>query len=146
MPLQLIASQLAERLLVVAGFPVFRDGNILELRSTTLEVAQACSGLRSLISLTAVACVIAWASDRPSMRALIILAATPIAVALNGIRIAATGMACETWGRHMASGGWHELTGWLTFTGGLGLLLALQRMLASRGRVGNLARPELASA
>jgi exosortase len=49
LPLQLVASRLAEQMLIVAGVPVFRDGNVLELRSTTLEVAQACSGLRSLI-------------------------------------------------------------------------------------------------
>lgn len=130
LPLQLVASRLAEQLLVVSGVPVFRDGNVLELQSTTLEVAQACSGLRSLISLSAVACLVAWAAERSWMRrALVVAAALPIAVALNGVRVALTGVACETWGPRMAKGGWHELAGWITFAAAIATLLAFQKLL-----------------
>jgi exosortase len=130
LPLQLLASRMAENLLVLIGVPVFRDGNVLELRSTSLEVAQACSGLRSLISLSAVACVVAWAAERSWPRRLIVIAsALPIAVALNGVRVAATGVACEMWGRQMATGGWHELAGWITFAVAIAVLLVFQRTL-----------------
>ena len=128
LPLQLVASRIAEYLLVAGGVPVFRDGNVLELRSTTLEVAQACSGLRSLISLSAVACVVAWAGERSWLRrAVVMAAAIPIAVVLNGVRVAATGVACDTWGPYMAKGGWHELAGWITFALAVGALLLFQR-------------------
>jgi exosortase len=133
LPMQLVASRISENLLILSGVPVFRDGNVLELRSTTLEVAQACSGLRSLISLTAVACLVAWAAERSWLRrAVIVVAAVPIAVALNGLRVAATGLACEAWGPQMAKGTWHEMTGWITFGAAIATLLLFQRLLPAR--------------
>jgi exosortase len=131
MPLQLVASRIAEVLLSSAGVPVFRDGNILELPSTSLEVVEACSGLRSLVSLAAVAIVCGWATRQPPLLRLRLLAATiPIAVIVNGGRIAVTGVMCEIWGPRMAGGEWHTFTGWLTFMTGLVLLLALHRWWA----------------
>src|SRR5581483_10305969 len=111
--------------------PVFRDGNVLELRSTSLQVAEACSGLRSAISLTALACLIAWATERTvGRRAAIVSAAVPIAIVLNGLRIAATGAACEVWGPDAASGSWHTFTGWVTFVLALLALAQVQRLIA----------------
>jgi len=116
LPLQLVASNIAERTLMLAAVPVFRDGNLLTLPSATLEVAEACSGLRSIVSLAAIGALLAWAGERSAWRRAAIVALTlPIAIVMNGLRIAATGLACETWGRHMASGGWHTFTGWVTF-------------------------------
>lgn len=130
LPLQLVASQLAEGLLGLARVPVFRDGNILELRSTSLEVAEACSGLRSLISLAAIACLVAWATERsPARRVAVIAASVPIAIAWNAVRIAGTAVACEVWGRQMARGGWHEFTGWATFALAVLTLVQFQRIL-----------------
>ncbi len=145
LPLQLVASRIAENLLILTGVPVFRDGNVLELRSTTLEVAQACSGLRSLISLSAIACLVAWAAERTWPRRFVVIAAAlPIAVVLNGVRVAATGVACETWGRQMAAGGWHELAGWITFAAAIGTLLLFQRILPRVGRPVGRPTPEWA--
>jgi exosortase len=116
LPLQLVASHIAEWTLMVASVPVFRDGNLLTLPSATLEVAEACSGLRSIVSLAAIGALLAWASERSAWRRAAIVSLTlPIAIVMNGLRIAATGIACETWGPHMASGGWHTFTGWVTF-------------------------------
>lgn len=131
LPLQFGASRLAEASLMLVGVPVFRDGNLLELPSTTLEVAEACSGLRSLISLTAIAVLLAWAlrANVPRRCALPILA-VPIAVGMNGLRIAATGIACETWGPQMAVGGWHTFTGWLTFVASIMVLLQVWRRVS----------------
>src|SRR5688572_26463047 len=64
LPLQLVASQIAEVALMASGVPVFRDGNVLHLPSTALEVAEACSGLRSLVSLGALSVLLAWASEQ----------------------------------------------------------------------------------
>ncbi len=130
LPLQLVASRFAEALLSVAGVPVFRDGNLLVLPSATLEVEQACSGLRSLVSLSALAMVLAWATEQGAGRRLAIVAsALPIAIVANGLRIAATGLAIEAWGPQAASGGWHTLTGWLTFVVAVAVLIGAQRLL-----------------
>ena len=130
LPLQLVASRIAEATLAAAAFPVFRDGNVLELPSTTLQVAEACSGLRSLVSLLAVGTVLAWASDRSTpRRAAIVSLAVPVAIVANGIRIAATGVACETWGPQMASGRWHTITGWITFAVATFVLVQLARVI-----------------
>ena len=132
LPLQLVASSLAETTLSAAGVPVFRDGNILELPAVTLQVAEACSGLRSAVSLACVAVLLAWSSRIGMMRrAALVIAAIPIAVAANGFRIAFTGIATETWGAAAARGTWHEATGWATFVVSLAALVAVQRVLES---------------
>ena len=130
LPLQLGASRLAEALLAMTGVPVFRDGNLLVLPSATLEVEQACSGLRSLVSLGALSVVLAWATEtRMSRRMMIVAASLPIAIVANGLRIAATGLAVEAWGPQMSLGGWHTLTGWLTFVAAVAALIGAQRTL-----------------
>jgi exosortase len=135
LPMQLVASRMAEWLLNAAQIPVFRDGNVLELQSTSLEVAEACSGLRSLISLTAIGCLVAWANERTWPRRLAIIAmAVPIALALNAVRIAATGAACEVWGPRAATGGWHTFTGWLTFVVAVTVLVKLQPLISGSAR------------
>jgi len=133
LPLQIVASRLAESTLMLAGVPVFRDGNVLELPSATLEVAEACSGLRSLVSLTGVGVLVAWTVyGRAWKRTALITAALPIAIVMNGFRIAATGIACEVWGRAAASGGWHTFTGWVTFAASVMVLLQLRRVVERR--------------
>lgn len=132
LPLQFTASQIAESTLVTAGVAVFRDGNVLELPSTTLQVAEACSGLRSLVSLTAIAVLLAWATPGHSRlaRVAMVAAAIPVAIVMNGFRIAGIGLACEAWGPRMASGAWHTLSGWLTFAASAVVLIAIQRIIA----------------
>jgi exosortase len=130
LPLQLIASALAETTLSAAGVPVFRDGNVLELPAVTLQVAEACSGLRSAISLTCVGVLFAWAARGSFRRRAIVIALAPlIAVVTNGLRIAATGIASEVWGPAAARGAWHETTGWITFVVSVVLLGAIHRGL-----------------
>ena len=145
LPLQLTASRIAEASLTAAGIPVFRDGNVLELPSAALEVAEACSGLRSLVSLTAIAGVLAWsaaarshsrgtaAKRAPLARgAAIVAMAVPVAIVMNGLRIAAVGIACELWDPRVTSGGWHTFTGWMTFVLSVAVMMQVQRVLAPR--------------
>jgi exosortase len=128
LPLQLVASRIAEASLMALNIPVFRDGNVLHLQSTALEVAEACSGLRSLVSLGALAALLAWATERRlPARAAIVAASVPIAVVMNGLRVALTGVASEVWGPAMATGSWHTFTGWLTFVASLTTLMLLRR-------------------
>lgn len=133
LPLQLVASRLGEATLSAAGVAVFRDGNLLELPSTTLEVAEACSGLRSIVSLAAIGGLLAWTERRWPRRALLVVATLPIAIVMNGLRIAATGLACETWGARAASGPWHTFSGWVTFLVSVLALIALQRVARGGG-------------
>jgi exosortase len=131
LPLQLVASRIAESSLTALAVPVFREGNLLILPSSTLEVAEACSGLRSLISLGAIAVMLAWMLKRGAPARVVLVASTvPIAVLMNGFRIAATGVAVEQWGPELGKGAWHELTGWVTFVVSLALLVAIQRLLS----------------
>ncbi len=130
LPLQLVASRLAEATLAIVGVPVFRDGNVLVLPSATLEVAEACSGLRSLISLAALAVLFAWFTPGGLVRrGVIVAAAVPIAIVMNGWRVAATGVACETFGPGAASGTAHEAMGWITFVVSVLVLAVVQRRL-----------------
>jgi exosortase len=147
LPLQLVASRMAEWMLASAHIPVFRDGNVLELQSTSLEVAEACSGLRSLISLTAIAFLVAWASECTVWRrAIVIAVAMPIALLLNAIRIAATGAACEFWGPDAARGGWHTFAGWLTFVIAVIVLARVQRALPRASHPSAATVPQAVSA
>jgi exosortase len=132
LPLQGVASRIAESTLTLAGVSVLRDGNLLRLPSATLEVAEACSGLRSLISLGALAVLLSWAVDLSwTKRGVMVAAAVPIAVAVNGLRIALTGMACEVWGRAAAADPWHTIAGWLTFIASVLLLLFVRYLLGT---------------
>jgi exosortase len=115
-PLQILASKLASAALPVFGVPVMRDGNIIQLPSMQLEVAEACSGIRSLMSLFTAAIFYGYFLE-PSVkrRVILALAALPIAVIANGVRILGTGLAVQYWDPQKALGFFHEFSGWLIF-------------------------------
>jgi exosortase len=114
-PLQLIASGVAERVLDLLGYPVYRDGNILELASQKLSVAEACSGIRSLMSLSFLSLIYSYFfEERVWMRWLLFVATIPIAIIANAGRVAITGMLSEI-NTELAQGFFHELEGWVIF-------------------------------
>jgi exosortase len=116
MPLQLAASQIAAGVLSLSSVPVLRDGNLLTLPTITLEVAEACNGLRSVVSLVAVAAICgAIIPLRVGRTMLLIAAAIPIAVIGNGLRVAATGFMALSIGEGAVGGTVHEVTGFVTF-------------------------------
>lgn len=128
--LQTVAARTAEIALAMGGVPVYRDGNVLELPATTLQVVEACSGLRSVVSLASVGILLAWATDgSPIRRAILIAATVPIAVLINGLRIAGTGAAAELWGPALTKDPWHSFAGWLTFVLSLLALWGVRRAL-----------------
>ena len=93
-PLQLLASQMGEGVIATAGVPVLREGNVLHLPSRSLEVVEACSGIRSLVSLLMLAIVLGYFTERRLRnRILIALAAVPLAIVANAARVAGTGLA-----------------------------------------------------
>ena len=116
MPLQLMASQMAAGMLAVCGVPVVRAGNLLMLPHITLEVAEACSGLRSVTSLISVAAVCGALVPLGTRRTLVLIAAAlPIAIVGNGVRVAATGLLTTWIGEIAVRGTLHELTGYVAF-------------------------------
>lgn len=127
-PLQLLASRFGEWTLQLLGIPVLREGNIINLANTRLEVAEACSGIRSLISLLTLGIVLGYFTDsRWSVRSLIALATIPVAIAANGIRVAGTGVAAHFVGAEAATGFLHTFSGWIMFILASALLLMIQR-------------------
>jgi exosortase len=129
-PLQLIASRAGELGLVTAGVPVLREGNVIVLARTTLEVAEACSGIRSLISLLTLGIVYGYFTDnRAWMRVAIAASTVPIAIVANGARVAGTGIAAHYYGTAAAEGFFHTFSGWLVFGAAFLLLLLTSRTL-----------------
>ena len=130
--LQLVASMLGAGLLHASGFDVVRHGNVLTMPTVALEVTDACSGIRSLVSLLLVTVLAGWLGERsPWRRALVAVLAVPLAIILNGVRIAATGIAATWFGPGAAIGLPHEIAGWLVFIGAAGAVWGLQRMFHS---------------
>jgi len=129
-PLQLLASRLGEASLQLAGIPVLREGNVIVLANTTLEVAEACSGIRSLISLLTLGIVYGYFSDpRNGVRTLIALSAIPVAIIANGLRVAGTGIAAHFYGSAAAQGFFHEFSGWLVFVAAFAMLFLIVKLL-----------------
>lgn len=122
-PLQLLASRVGEAMLSAFSIPVLREGNLIILARTTLEVVEACSGIRSLISLLTLGIIYGYFIDgRTSVRTAIALATVPIAILANGIRVAGTGIAAHYMGEQAAQGFFHSFSGWLMFGVAFGLL------------------------
>jgi exosortase len=124
--LQLVASALGEKLMRAGGVAVLRDGNVLRLASITLEVDQACSGIRSLMALISVTTLVGYLFEPIAWRRVAVaVAAVPLAVALNAVRIGLTGMAALRFGPAAARGTVHEMTGAVVFVIALACVCAL---------------------
>lgn len=128
-PLQLIASQVAEFALGFAGIPVLRDGNILELPSQKLSVVEACSGIRSLLSLSFLSLVYAYFFDEKAwMRWVLLISTVPIAITANASRVTMTGLLSEV-NPEYARGAYHSASGWVVFAVALIILAAFHTVL-----------------
>jgi len=124
-PLQLLASRAAELALTLIGVPVFREGNILELPNQKLSVVEACSGIRSLLSLTFLSLVYAYFFDRKVwMRWVLLIASVPIAILANAFRVTMTGILSE-YKREWADGFFHTAEGWVIFMMALVMLVGV---------------------
>lgn len=128
-PLQILASKLASSLLPLFGVPVLREGNIIQLPSMTLEVAEACSGIRSLMSLLTISVMYGYFMERSVLRrVLLALASVPIAIAANAVRLLGTGMCVQYWDPQKAMGFFHEFSGWVIFIVSLVCLVAVDNI------------------
>jgi exosortase len=130
LPLQFLASKLASHLLPLFGVPVLREGNVIELASIRLEVAEACSGIRSLVTLFTLAVFYGYFLEKSFMRrALLALSSIPIAIAANAVRIFGTGLCVEYWDPEKALGFFHQFSGWAMFLVSLGCLFIVHRSM-----------------
>jgi len=129
-PLQLLASRLASSTLPLLGVPVLQEGNVIQLPVMKLEVAEACSGIRSLMSLFTLAVFYGYFLERTTTRRVILaLASIPIAVAANAVRIVGTGLCVQYWDPVKALGFFHEFSGWVMFLISLSCLYLIHRLM-----------------
>lgn len=123
--LKLISSQLGVKMLHLYGMSAYREGNIIDLGFTQLQVVDACSGLRYLFPLLIMGILLAYFYRAALWKRLILVFSTiPVAIVTNGLRIALTGIFYQYWGAEVAEGFFHGFSGWLIFVFTLGVLLA----------------------
>lgn len=129
-PLQLQASKVSSAILPLFGVPVFREGNIIHLPKMDLAVAEACSGIRSLMSLASIAIIYGYLMERRIwVRWLLAVASLPIAIIANSVRIIGTGLLVQYWDPEKAEGFYHLSWGWIIYVISLALLYALHRLI-----------------
>src|SRR6267378_4117032 len=129
-PLQLLASRLASNSLELFGIPVLREGNVLVLPNYSLEVVEACSGIRSLMSLIALAVAYGYfVEKRLWARITLVVLMLPIAVASNALRVVGAGVVTYSWGPQYAEGFFHFFRGWLIFVSAVACMMFVHWLL-----------------
>lgn len=127
-PLKLFVAKFSVIALKLMGVIVLREGNIIMFPETVLEVADACSGLRSLMSLLALGVALAFfTQEKRSMRVVLVLLTVPIAILTNMLRVIGTGFLAQYYGAAAAEGFFHEFAGMGVF------LLAMVLLFISSG-------------
>jgi len=135
-PLKLLVAKFSVAVLKLMGISVLREGNIIMFPQTVLEVADACSGLRSLMSLLALAVAYAFVSQRSNTkRCILVAAAVPIAIATNMLRVIATGVLAQYYGAAAAEGFFHEFAGISVFALAMVFLFLIGALLNKWGDV-----------
>jgi exosortase len=134
-PLQLLASRFATAWLEVMQVPVLREGNVLILPNYSLEVVEACSGVRSLMTLITLAVAYGYfAESRRWVRYALPVLMVPIAIVSNAIRIMGTGVLTYHFGPKAAEGFFHEFSGWMIFLVALVLMFIGHLILRRIGK------------
>ena len=133
-PLQLLAAQASSVALEIAGVPVFREGNVMHLAAASLDVEEACSGIRSLLSLTALAVLYGYLAFSHGLpRLLLLLLVPPIAIAANVVRVFVVGLLAHYVSVETALGVFHTAGGWSVFLMAASLLLGVSRVMRLAG-------------
>lgn len=130
-PMQLFGSFLTEQVIYSIGIPIYREGNVLHLAETTLEVVAACSGLRSLVTMFALSGAFSYFSTLSTPKKWVLFFfAGPIAIFANIVRLTATAILASRYGSDVAHGFLHDFSGILIFVLGLLLLVTVNNLLA----------------
>jgi len=134
--LQLWSSSLGVGCLQLVGVMAYREGNVIDLGPVQLQVVEACSGVRYLLPLTALALLCSYLfKDKMWKRVVLVLSSIPISIMLNGFRIGVIGVLVEFYGRGAAEGFYHLFEGWVIFMVSFGLLIAEMAFLARIGEM-----------
>lgn len=134
-PLQLLATKVSANLIAYCSIPVYREGNMLFFLNTQLEVAEACSGIRSIMALTMISAIFAYISEGAVWRrTTLVLAAIPIAFIANILRVTGTGILAHFYGDKVARGFLHDFSGLVVFLFGLIMLFGLYSLLKRIGK------------
>jgi exosortase D (VPLPA-CTERM-specific) len=124
MRMKLISSQFSVQLMQLYGLSAYREGNVIDLGFTKLQVVDACSGLRYVIPLFLMGLLLAYYYRAAFWkRALLVLSTLPLSILTNSLRIASVGVLYQFMGAAAAEGFFHEFSGWFIFMAGLGSLL-----------------------
>ena len=130
MKLKLISSKLGVMTLQALGRSAYREGNVIDLGFTQLQVVDACSGLRYLFPLIVLSVLLAYFYKSAWWKkAIVVCSAVPISIVINGMRIASAGLLYPIWGARVVEGFFHDFSGWLIFMLSMGILLAEMRFL-----------------
>jgi exosortase len=133
-PLQLLAAQAASVVLELFGVPIFREGNVMHLAAASLDVEEACSGIRSLLSLTALGVLYSYLTYTSwTPRVLLMLTVVPIAIAANVFRVSVVGLLAHYVSVDTALGVFHVAGGWSVFLIAAALLLGVSRLIRVAG-------------
>lgn len=133
LPLQLVATRISADLIDICSIPVYREGNMLYFVGTQLEVAEACSGIRSIMSLTMLAFIFAsMLRSGWGKKAVLVALAIPIAMVANIIRITGTGVLAHFYGDKVARGFLHEFSGMVVFAFGFVVLLGIFALISGK--------------
>ncbi len=128
-PLQMIASQVAENVIGWLQIPVIREGNVLILPDQTLNVVEACSGIRSLLTLTFLSLVYGYVFEKRTwLRVVLFFSTIPIAITANAGRVTFTGVISQ-FKPELAEGWFHEAQGGVIFMIALAILVTLHQFL-----------------
>lgn len=134
-PLKLLVTKASVAVLKFLSIPVVREGNIIMFPQTVLEVADACSGLRSLMSLVTLAVALAFITQKSSLkRSILIVSAVPVAIVTNMFRVIVTGVLARFYGAAAAEGFFHEFAGMAVFAVAMIILFSESAILRKVGR------------
>jgi exosortase D (VPLPA-CTERM-specific) len=135
MGMQLLSTRLGVEFLHALNVPAFREGNVIDLGFTQLEVVAACSGLRFLIPLIVVGMLLTYYfRQKWWKRTLLLLCTLPLAVIMNGLRIGISGLLARILGAQVLEGSAHDIMGWIMFVLSTLILLGCMRIMTPKGQ------------
>ncbi len=128
--LQLVSSEIGVSILMLAGVPVYLEGNVIDLGVYKLQVAEACSGLRYLFPIMSFTYVFAVLYRGPVWHKLVLLLlAVPVAVLMNSVRIGIIGILVDRYGIAQAEGFLHIFEGWVIFLSCIAILFGMAKVM-----------------
>ena len=129
--LQLVSSQIGVGVIQLFDIPVYLEGNVIDLGKMKLQVVEACSGLRYLFPLSALAYILALMYQaKIFLKAIVFLSSIPVTVTMNSLRIGLIGVTVDIWGKKAAEGLLHDFEGWVVFMSSLAIIILEIRLLS----------------